>query len=67
MSEENKDFETATENAVNTENNNQELYLVLGETALDLMSGQMQGTQLILDKLLGYNRFAILRPSMAEQ
>lgn len=51
--------------AVNSgETANQELYLVLGDTLLNLMTGEIVQTQPLLDRLLGYNRFAILRPSM---
>lgn len=44
---------------------NQELYLVLGDTLLDLMTGETLATQPLLDRLLGYKQFAILRPSCA--
>ena len=52
--------------AVNTgQSADQELYLVLGDTLLDLMTGEIVETQPQLDRLLGYNRFAVLRPSMS--
>lgn len=54
--------------AVNSgETANQELYLVLDDTLLDLMTGENLESQPLLDKLLGYNRFAILRPSGGEK
>lgn len=45
------------------ETTSQELYMVLGDTLLDLMTGEVLETQPLLDRLLGYNLFAILRPS----
>ena len=40
------------------------LYLVCGETVLDLLSGATSDTAALANKLLAYNRFAVLRPSI---
>lgn len=42
----------------------QGLYLFLGERVLDLNTGKTQSSQSVLNMLLGYARFAILRPSV---
>ena len=39
------------------------LYLFCGDSSLDLLSGKTVDSATILNKLLAYNRFAILRPS----
>ena len=40
------------------------LYLFTGEKLLNLNTGKTQTTQAFLNTLLGYNRFAIIRPSI---
>lgn len=47
-----------------TENLAQGLYLVLGDRVLNLHTGKTQSCQSVLNMLLGYARFAILRPSI---
>lgn len=40
------------------------LYLFTGDSALDLLSGETTESATVLNKILAYHRFAVLRPSM---
>ncbi len=59
------DILVATDSDDTTDPMNQRLYLVLGETSLELNDGGTVSTETILNKIISYNRFAILRPSVA--
>lgn len=45
-------------------NKPQQQFLFLGDTLLDLVTGELVDSKIILESILGYDRFAILRPSM---
>ena len=60
------DIIIACDNADLTVTEAHRLYLVCGETVLDLISGEEADTAALANKLLAYNRFAVLRPSITE-
>ncbi len=58
------DIVVAMDGADASVKSSERLYLILGDTALNLTNGNTESTEVLLNKIIAYNRFVILRPSM---
>ena len=57
-------FESIRNSAVGGPSGGEHLYMFTGENILNLSTGKTQPAQPLLNMLLGYDRFVVIRPSI---